>query len=249
MPWGLISDAAAVLFVLWFVKKNKAAKPLRCILETICFALALVLSVPLSNLLAAVVYSVVFREPLAKDISSVVEQAAALASPGQTDHISGLLAKLPSAITNASQSYDLIRDENVTAISRIIVSSSQDRAEQIVDILAGPVIQGIFRAVFCVILFTGLQYLLKAAASLVENAMYSPERVEENVVLCGVLGAIKGIVVLGAVLCAARLIIPALPQIPGFSIDLLDGSTICALLYENNPLLVFLGADIYPLKL
>lgn len=249
MPWGFITDIIAVLFVIWFVRRNKNGKQLRCILETICLVASLIVSVPLANGLAAFVYSKVFREPLARDISGVVEQAAMLANPGETDHVSGLLAKLPSSITNAAESYNTMREENIVSISRIIVSSADDSAQQIVDILAGPIIQGIFRAVFCLILFTGLQYLLKAAASLVENAMYSPDRVEENVLLCGVLGAVKGMIVLSVALCVIRLILPALPQIPQFDIDLLNGSFLCSMLYESNPLLVFLGEGIYPIRL
>lgn len=249
MPWGLLFDIAAIIFVVWFIRRNRTRKQLRCILETICLIVALIVSVPLANGFSAFVYSKVFREPLARDISGVVEQAAMLANPGQTDHVSALLAKLPSSITNAAESYNIISDENIISISRIIVSSANDSAQQIVDILAGPVIQGIFRAVFCMILFTGLQYLFKAAASLVENAMYSPDRVDENVLLCGVLGAVKGMIVLSVALCVIKLILPALPVIPSVDINLLDGSFLCSLLYGNNPLMVFLGEGIYPVRI
>ena len=249
MPWGFVCDIAAVVFIIWFVRRNKERKQLRCILETICLALAMVISVPAANALAALVYTRVFRAPLARDISGVVEQAAMLANPGSTDHISGLLAKLPSSITNAAESYNIVTEENSASISRIIVSSAADSAEQIVDILAAPIIQGIFRAVFCLIVFTGLQYLLKAVAALVENAMYSPERVDENVLLCGVLGAIKGMIVLSVALCVVKLILPALPVLPRLELNLLDGSFLCSMLYEHNPLLAFLGAGVYPTSL
>ncbi len=244
---GIIIDILILLFFFICIKKNYRRKQLRCCLETGSTLLAMIFAVPLAEMCAELVYNQIFRNALAHNLAVVVSENASAES--QTSTLARVMQKMPSVINNASISYQTTSPANVAEVERIMSSGSYTTAESITDILAGPVIQGIFRAVFCIIFFFGLCYLIKSFSAIIENALYSPERAVQNTVLCGVLGCVKGLLIFTMIVAVIQLMLPALPHLPVFNAETLSKSFLFRLFYHQNILMLFLGRGIYPTTL
>lgn len=242
---GIIIDVLILLLLVNFVVRNYKRPQLRCGIETICFVVAAILCVPFSVLMADVAYEFLFRDVLAENISAVVGTGSSLESTVSRYRI--IMDKLPSVVQNAADSYQVNSDANIAEVERLVHSGASDAALQIVDLLAGPVIKGVFRGTFCAILFTGLQYLMTALGAMVENALYSPDRATQNTVLCGVFGCFKGIIVITVIATTLQLILPALPSLPLLNAEALGNSFIFKLFYHQNVLMLFMGEGIYPM--
>lgn len=243
---GIIIDVLLLLLLARFVIKNYKRSQLRCGIETVCFVIAAILTVPLSIMLSGVGYEMLFRDALAKNIAPVVNSGISLEST--VSRFNMILDKLPSVVQNAAESYQINSDENISAVERIVRSGASDANLQAVDIIARPVIEGVFRGTFCVLFFIGLQYLVTAIGAVVENALYTPDRAMQNTVLCGVFGCFKGIIVITVIVTALQLILPALPELPLLNAETLGKSFIFRLFYHQNVLMLFMGKGIYPMS-
>lgn len=244
---GIIIDILILLFFALCIKRNYRKQQLRCGLETLASAIAMFLSVPLSTGAAELMYTMIFRSALAHNLESVVGNS--LQSESQISAIARVMNVMPSVITNAAGSYQTTMAVNVAEVERLVNSGVSSAAVQIVDIVAGPVIQGIFRAVFCMVLYWGLSYLLKSLGAVVENLVYTPELAVQNGVLCGVFGCVKGLIALTLAVAVLQLVLPALPSIPIFNAETLSQSFLFRLFYHQNILMLFLGRGIYPTAL
>jgi len=243
---GIIIDALILLLLAHFVIKNYKRSQLRCGIETACFVLAAILTVPFSIMLSGVAYEMLFRDVLAENISAVVSSGTALESTVSRYRM--IMDKLPSVVRNAADSYQINSDATMTEVERLVHSGSFDSAEQIVDLLARPVIEGVFRGTFCAVFFTGLQYLITAIGAMVENALYTPDRATQNTVLCGVFGCFKGLIVITVIVTTLQLILPSLPTLPLLNTETLGNSFLFRLFYHQNVLMLFMGKGIYPMS-
>lgn len=244
---GYVIDILILLFFVLFIVKNSRKTQIRVILETICFAMSAIVAVPISIFLSELCYSNFFRTPLANKISTVVAQSAFIEST--TTDTERLLDQLPSIIRNAAHSYQTITEQSTKAIESLLIGDVQYSPVKIVDILAKPVIEGIFRAIFFLVLFCGLLYLFKSLAAFIENIMYTPDRSSYNVVLGSVFGCFKGMIVLMLIITVMQLVLPALPfSIPLVNENSLNGSFLFRMFYDQNAIMLFLGKGIYPIS-
>ena len=244
---GIIIDALILLLLARFVIKNYKRSQLRCGIETACFVLAAVLTVPLSIMLSGVAYEMLFRDILAENISAVVSSGGS-ALESTVSRYRMIMDKLPSVVRNAADSYQINTDANMAEVERLVRSGAFDAPESIVDILARPVIEGVFRGTFCAVFFAGLQYLCTAIGAMVENALYTPDRATQNTVLCGVFGCFKGLIVISVIVTTLQLILPALPTLPVLNTQTLGSSFLFKLFYHQNVLMLFMGNGIYPMS-
>lgn len=242
---GIIIDVLILLLLARFVVKNYKRSQLRCGIETICFVVAAIFTVPISIMLSGMAYDMLFRDVLAENISAVVSSGTALESTVSRYRM--IMDKLPSVIRNAADSYQVNSEANMLEVERLVQSGSFDADKQIVDLLARPIIEGVFRGTFCAVFFAGLQYLITAIGAMVENALYTPERATQNTVLCGVFGCFKGLIVITVIVTALQLILPALPTIPILNTETLGRSFLFKLFYHQNILMLFMGNGIYPM--
>jgi len=240
---GIIIDVLILLLLARFVIRNYKRPQLRCGIETICFVLAAILTVPLSIMLSNVGYEMLFRNVFAENIAGVVSGGHALESTVSRYRL--IMDKLPSVIRNAADSYQINSDAVIAEVERLVHSGASDANFQIVDLLARPIIEGVFRGTFCALFFIGLQYLVTAIGAMVENALYTPERATQNTVLCGVFGCFKGLIVVTVIVTALQLILPALPELPLLNTKTLGSSFIFKLFYHQNILMLFMGNGIY----
>ena len=243
---GIIIDVLILLLLARFVIKNYKRPQLRCGIETVCYVIAAILTVPLSIMLSGLGYDMLFRKVFAENIAGVVSGGHSLESTVSRYRI--IMDKLPSVVRNAADGYQINSDAVIAEVERLVHSGASDANFQIVDLLARPVIEGVFRGTFCVLFFVGLQYLVTAIGAMVENALYTPDRATQNTVLCGVFGCFKGLIVVTVIVTALQLILPALPKLPLLNTEALGSSFIFKLFYHQNILMLFMGKGIYAMS-
>lgn len=245
---GYILDAIVIVIVILLAVRNSRKKQIRVILETVCYVLAVTAAIPLSIFCSRFVWTEFFRAPMAAKIEMAVKQSPYIVT--SKTNLDRMLDELPSTIGNASGSYGIASEENLTTLDSLLIGNLNASPPKIVDIIARPVIEGIFRGVLCVLFFIGALFLLKALAALVENAMEPPDRKSRNVILGGIMGAFKGLVIISLIITAAMLLLPALPfELPIFSPSFLEHSFFFRMLCAQNPIMLFLGDKVYPVVL
>jgi len=243
---GVILDILILFIFLLFVLKNYRKQQLRCALETISFVLAAGFSVPIATMLSDLCYSKMFRGALAHNLEPVLSDTAKLS--GNFSNYDRVMEKMPSVVRFASESYQINTDANIAEVERLVTGNTTVAGVQIVDIVAQPVIEGVFRGTFCAVFFTGLQYLITAIGAMVENALYTPDRATQNTVLCGVFGCFKGLIVITVIVTTLQLILPSLPTLPLLNTETLGNSFLFRLFYHQNVLMLFMGKGIYPMS-
>ena len=245
---GVLVDILIIGIFILFARKNSKLSQITAVIETIANVLAAVISVPLANLAARFSYNSFFRNAIAERIQAVVDEAVTTTS--STDHIKRILDELPKMVSYAAGSYQILTDENREAVSSLLVGDVSGSSVKIVDILAGPIVQGVFRATFFVIFFCFLLYLFKSLGGFFENVLMNADRGSLNRPLGAAMGCIKCAVFVTIVIACMRLCIPTIPEQWQFlSGENLTGSLLFRMFYDQNALMLFLGKGIYPMGL
>ncbi|MBE6765523.1 MAG: hypothetical protein E7546_06565 [Ruminococcaceae bacterium] len=243
--YGVLVDIAILALFFLYAHKNSKLSQITVVIETVCHFLAAVIAVPLANLLAQLSYKYFFRGAIAERIEGVVAEAANTTS--STDHLKRILDSLPKMVSYAAGSYQTLTEESTEKVNALLRGDVSGSAEKIVDILAGPVVEGVFRATYFVILFCGLLYLTKSLGAFLENMMMNADRGSHNAPLGAAMGCIKCAVFVTIVIACMRLCIPTIPEQWQFlSGENLTGSLLFRMFYDQNILMVFLGKGIYP---
>ncbi|MBP3415291.1 MAG: hypothetical protein J6L81_08865 [Clostridia bacterium] len=245
---GILVDVGIIALFFLFARNNSKRTQITVVIETICNVLSAAIAVPLARLLASLSYESFFRNAIAERIKTVVADAATTTS--STGNIQRLLDSLPNMISYAAGSYQTITDESIKKIDSLLVGDVTGSAGKIVDILARPVVEGVFRATYFVVVFVGALYLLKSLGAFVENMMMNADRGSNNAALGAAMGCIKCAVFITIVIAAMRLCIPTIPEQWQFlSGENLTGSLFFRMFYDQNILMLFLGKGIYPVGL
>ena len=212
-------------------------------METLCYVVSIIFAIPLSITLSDFSYSNFFRPAIAEKLD---EQ---LVGRHITDGYEAVIQEMPTMVKNAAESYGVATAENRTEVGKLVNSTSNTAAKQITDIVARPVIEGVFRAVFFLILFIAFMFLMKAVAATFENLLYTPDRVVINTALCGVFGAFKAMILLIFAITVIQFMLPAFWRKPLEMTDFFNTSFLFKLFYHNNVVTLFLGKGIYPMDM
>ena len=243
---GIIVDILIVGLFAFYIHKNKKTTQLRCALETVCYIISIALSTPIAIKLSQLAYDSFFRAAIAKKLDKIVSVGShAYFSSGYNV----VMQQMPSMVKNAAPSYGIMTQENVDRVNTLVRTGSNTSALDITDIVAKPVIQGVFRAVFFIILFFAFLFLLKALAATFENLLYTPDRVTINTALCGAFGAFKAIVVLVFSITVIQFMLPAIWSTSLETTSIFSSSFLFRLFYHNNVVMLFLGKGIYPVAM
>ncbi len=238
---GILIDLVIIgLFVL-YIYKNRKTTQLRCLMETMCYFFSIVFAIPLSIVLSEFSYKSFFRPAIAEKLDKQVVGSKITAG------YNAVMQEMPTMVKNAAESYGVATAETRAEVDSLVHSTSNTASRQITDIVARPVIEGVFRAVFFLILFIAFMFLLKAAAATVENLLYTPDRVVVNTALCSVFGAFKAMVMLIFAITVIQFMLPAFWDKPLEMTNFFSTSFLFKLFYHNNVVTLFLGKGIYPM--
>lgn len=244
---GLVLDALIIALFVGYILKNRKTTQLRCMLETCSYVVSIALAVPISIKLSQLSYSMFFRAAIANKLTKTVARIGEVQT--QSDLFDLVMGDMPSMVQNAAGSYSTNSAQNIEQVERILDSGRNTSALEITDIIAQPVIEGVFRATFFLIFFVGLLFVCRAIAATLENILYTQDRASINTALSSVFGAFKAIVVLTVTVTVIQFVLPALPEIPFLTADSFNASFLFRLIYHHNVIMLFLGNGIYPSQL
>ncbi len=240
---GILIDLAIIGIFVLYIYKNRKTTMLRCMMETMCYIVSIVLAIPSSIFLSEFSYKNFFRPAIVDKLDKQVVGSRLTAG------YNAVMQEMPTMVKNAADSYGVSASEVRSRVDTLVNSTSNTAAKEITDIVARPVIEGVFRAVFFLILFIAFMFVMKAVAATVENLLYTPDRVVINTPLCGVFGAFKAMIVLLFAVTVIQFMLPALWSKPLEMTSFFSTSFLFKLFYHNNVITLFLGKGIYPMAM
>lgn len=240
---GIFIDLAIIGLFFLYIRKNRKTTQLRCLMETLCYVFSIVFAIPLSITLSEFSYNSFFRPAIAEKLDKQIVGSKITAG------YNAVMQEMPTMVKNAAESYGVATADTKARVDALVNSTSNTAAKEITDIVAKPVIEGVFRAVFFLILFFAFMFLLKAVAATFENLLYTPGRVVINTALCGVFGAFKAMVVLIFTITVIQFMLPAFWSKPLEMTSFFSTSFLFKLFYHNNVVTLFLGQGIYPMSM
>lgn len=233
-------DAAIILFIAVMIIKSSRSTILKVLTDTGCLILTLIASCKISVLLSSAFFRYFFRDAIASKIELNIEKIAVMY--GSSSTIERVLRFMPGFVREGAEEYGLITAENSETVDSIINNmSSADASVTISEMLAGPVIEGMFRAVFLVILSFFFFYIYRSFWTVIENTVVSPSVCYVDPVFGGVFGGIRAILVLLVFMSAVSLFLPIASFTDVIVDDCIGKSFIGKFLYENNLLNFYIG--------
>lgn len=237
---GYMLDAAILIFIAAMIFKSSRSTILKVLTDTGCLILTLIASCRISVLLSSAFFQIFFRNTIASKIELNIEKIAVMY--GSSSTVERVLRFMPGFVHDGAREYGLITAENSAEVERIIREMpSPEASAEITDMLAGPVIEGIFRAIFLVILCFFFFYIYRSFGSVIENSVVSPAVCYVDSVFGGVFGGIRAILILLVVMAAAGLLLPILSYTNVVVTNCIKQSLLGRILYDNNLLNFYIG--------
>ena len=165
-----------------------------------CFA-----SVKFSNFLAKSTYTLFFRNEIAGKLLPLTQKIFRM--DGQSTNLERVMRCMPSFIANGAN-WLVLDDETVPVlVDRYACHPAQQAAEEISDLIAGPVIEAVFYSVYLLLYFFMFNFIFKVIFSLLKADLKGI--VEYNdIVLSKCVGAIRGFIFCLLLLALLRLAMP-----------------------------------------
>lgn len=185
----IILIAILVVFIASAVKKGFMLS----LLELVAVIAALALAFSFSPVVAQGVYDGVVENVMIEALEEQIDQNVNASDIAENAELT--LSVLPEFIVSLAENagVDVAKIKDTIATADL---SSENLATELVTKVAEPITVGVLTAVFFIILAILLVFVLKIVAKLLSKAFDLPLVGKVNKTLGGVLGAVKGIVVL-----------------------------------------------------
>ncbi len=185
----IILIAILVAFIVAAVKKGFVLSLLELVAVIAAFALAF----SFSPVVAQGVYDGIVEDAMIESIEAQLDQNVDTSNIAETAELT--LSVLPDFVVSLASSAGVNVEEIKETISTANLSS-ENLANELVTKIAQPIVVGVLTVVFFIILALLLCFVLKIVAKLISKLFDLPLVGKVNKTLGGVLGAIKGVVVL-----------------------------------------------------
>jgi TM2 domain-containing membrane protein YozV len=196
----------------------------------------------ISMILSKLTFNWFFKNAIARKIEIQVEKMGVMYGSGT--RLERVLRLMPSFVRSGAEEYGLNNTVNQNKIDQAVLEYSPKQAsQQIAEVLAGPVIQGVLRAVFMILLCFAFFFIYRTMCKVLEDTVKSPAICYCDPIFSGVFGATRAVIYLLIVLCGIGLIFPVINDL-GIIIkarEYIDKSYLVKLFYENNILNFIIG--------
>lgn len=242
---GILLDVATIIFFIYMFKQCSQKSKLQNAVESIGYIISSVISIPIAVFTADFCYSNFFRRAIIDQVDPLVRTSNEV--DASINAVERIMTGMPSIVNNGARVYKTTTGENLDKINHILSGDLSNATEQIVDIIARPVIDGILRALFFAVVFAACYYLLKAFYPTVEAYFYTPDRAAVSPVVGMVLGAGKVMVIFLVALSMIELVGPILPDFYLFRASTYNWSFLFKLFCKDNLIMLFLGDGVFPI--
>lgn len=227
--------------MLLLLKKCSVKTKLKNAVESIGYVTSAFVSVPLAVFLGDFCYRNFYRPVVVERIRSLVETTGDI--DPSIDPVGRIMNGMPIVVSNGARIYHTTSGESLVQLNRLLSGDLTATAttEQIVDILARPVVDGVLRALFFAVIFAGCCRFFRAFYPTVEAYFYNPDRAAVSPTIGMVLGTGKVLVIFLTLLSVIALAGPVLPDYYIFRPSSYSHSFLFKLFYEDNIIMLFLG--------
>lgn len=185
----IILIAILVIFIVTAVKKGFVLS----LLEFVAIIAAFALAFSFSPVVAQGVYDGVVEEAMVQSIEEQIDKNIDASNIAETAELT--LSVLPDFIVTLASAAGVNVDEIKATMSTANLNSG-NIANELVEKVAQPIVVGILTAVFFIILAVLLCFVLKIVAKFISKLFDLPLIGNVNKTLGGIIGALKGVVVL-----------------------------------------------------
>ncbi len=190
---SLILDIILIAILVAFIASAVKKGFMLSLLELVAVIAALALAFSFSPVVAQGVYDGVVENVMIEALEEQIDQNVNASDIAENAELT--LSVLPEFIVSLAENagVDVAKIKDTIATADL---SSENLATELVTKVAEPITVGVLTAVFFIILAILLVFVLKIVAKLLSKAFDLPLVGKVNKTLGGILGAIKGIVVL-----------------------------------------------------
>lgn len=242
---GILLDAAVIVFFIFMFKKCAEKSKLQNAVESMVSVVSCIISVPVAVVTADFCYINFFKQAIVKQVDTLVQTSNEV--DASINAIERIMTGMPSIVNNGARLYKTTSGENLDKINRLLSGDLTNATGEIVDIIARPVIDGVLRALFFVIMLTAFYYLFKAFYPTVEAYFYTPDRAAVSPVVSMVLGSAKVMVIFLIALSIIELVGPILPDFYLTRAASYNWSFLFKLFCKDNLIMLFLGDGVFPI--
>ncbi len=190
---SLILDIILIAILVAFIAAAVKKGFMLSLLELVAVIAAFGLAFSFSPVVAQGVYDGIVEDAMISSLEEQIDANVNAADIAETAELT--LSVLPDFVVSLASSAGVNVEEIKETISTANLSS-ENLATELVTKVAQPIVVGVLTAVFFIILAILLCFVLKIVAKLLSKVFNLPLIGKVNKTLGGILGAIKGIVVL-----------------------------------------------------
>lgn len=233
---GLILDVIVVAVIALFIFLAARKGFVTTLLELLSYVVSFVVSALASTAIAKFVYETFIRQNI---IDSV---AAAIGDSLSSSGVTGAVEKLPGFVTKMLEGFGVSASALEQTINSAASTQATAVATTVTDGIIGSIVTGIITSIAFLVLFIVLMIVLRFVSKFIGGLFHFSLIGTVNSVLGGVLGALKGVIIVFLLAAVYTMLRPVLgANVELFSQAALDGSYLFRLIYEANPISQFLG--------
>lgn len=224
-----------ILLVLWVIFVAVGAKKgfLHTLLEFAVFVVAMIASYQLSAYFAPQIYAnwlepkviLALQDVLPASGGSAVQQAQAI------------LASIPEEAASFVESLGIDVNSLAKQIGELHITSSGELAKVLADKVGGPIVVQVCKWIIFSVSAVVISIVLKVIVSLISKKIKYPSVISANAIVGGVIGGVKGLLVIALVCMIARLAVDVIPNIDKSFVDVVNSSFIADTVNSFNPVL------------
>lgn len=230
---AIVVDAVLVFGVLLFVYLQAKKGFVRTLIECVGCFLALYVAFGLGGYISDMIYANTIRSGVASSINQTVEEKGKESIDSAVDAVYDII---PKFITNSAADSGFDRSTVERNVEKALMLDSFNAGETIADGVVKPVVTAIMTFGFSVVLSAVLMFLVHKLAKWINGLFRLPILHGVNSFLGGVLGFVKGVIIMFGVVILISIIINVFGyQFYIFTPKMIDKTYLFKIIYSLSP--------------
>lgn len=228
----IIIDVSIIAIVALMVLLQAKRGFVRTIVELVGCVLAAVIAFSAASYIANAVYENNIRESVVESVSQTVEQSGKI----DKTQIDDLWESLPQVVKIAAAGGGIDKDSIISGLDKAVKNGSGRVGEFLADDLIKPIVTSAISFVTAMILLAILMVLVRFIARKIDKVARLPILGTANAILGGVLGFLKGCVLIFLLIILISMLMPMFNnKIWFFTPQTIDKTHLFKILYTLSP--------------